>query len=94
MLLTNTINAATTIETILAGNACVCAIELCGGSADSVQFADWQSAQRKAKRLHVRKMRASGYSVPVSMPSDSKRCLSHPITRLSLRSVLGCVAVS
>ncbi len=94
MLLTNTINAATTIETILAGNACVCATELRCGSADSVQFADWQRAQRKAKRLYVRKMRASGSLVPVSMPSGSSSCLSHPITRLSLRSVLGCVVVS
>jgi hypothetical protein len=94
MLLTNTINAATTIETILAGNACVCANELRCGSADSVQFADWQRAQRKAKRLHVRKLRASGYSGPGSMPSGSLRCLAHPITRLSLRSVFGCVAVS
>jgi len=94
MLLTNTINTATTIETILAGNACVCAIELSTGSAVSDQFADWQAVPRKAKRGHVRVRRALGYTVPVSMPTGSYGCLSHPITRRSLSSVLGCVAVS
>ena len=52
MLLTNTINAAATTETILAGKAFVCANELRCKSAKSVQFADWRPLQRKAKHFH------------------------------------------
>ncbi|MEO2036571.1 MAG: hypothetical protein ABGZ35_31230 [Planctomycetaceae bacterium] len=90
MLLTNTINAATTIETILAGNACMCVIELRGRSADFVQFADWQPAHRRAKRS----MRTSGRpAAGVIRPNDLPGYSSDLVSHRSLRSVLGCVTV-
>lgn len=92
MLLTNTINAVTTIETILAGNACVCANELRCDSANSVQFADWRPVQRKAKHFH-RLMRASGYPGSESMPTGGSS-LPGPIAQRGLRSVAGHAAVS
>ena len=91
MLLTNTINAANTIETILAGNACMCVIELRGRSADFVQFADWQPAHRQAKRS----MYASGNpGLGAILPSDLPGYSGDLVSRRSLRSVPGCVTVS
>ena len=92
MLLTNTINAVTTIETILAGNACVCANELRCDSANSVQFADWRPVQRKAKHFH-RLMRVSGYPGSGSMPTGSS-LLPGSLSQRDLRSVAGHAAVS
>lgn len=95
MLLTNTINATAITETILAGNASVCAIESRDRSAASVQFADWQPAHRQAKRMQVRSMCASGYPDSGPMRPDSlPGCLGHLALRRSLRSVHGCVTVS
>lgn len=67
MLLTTTINAAITTETILAGNVCMCAIELRANSADSAQFANWQPAHRLAKHMRRRPMSVSGQSCPRSI---------------------------
>jgi len=95
MLLTNTINAEMTTETILAGNASVCAIELRVGSAVSVQFADWQPAHRQAKRTRLRTMCTSGHSCPGSIrPSSRPGCSGYLVSRRPLRNVLGCVTVS
>ncbi len=96
MLLTNTINATASIEIILGGNACVCATEPCGCSADSAQFADWQPAHPQAKRMRLRSMCASGYSDSGMSWSSSMlhRCTNHPVSKRTLRSVLGCVTVS
>ena len=67
MLLTTTINAASTIEMFLAGNVCTCAIELRADSADSAQFANWQPAHRRVKQMRQRRMIASGQSCPGSI---------------------------
>ncbi len=95
MLLTTTINAANTNETILAGNGCTCAIELRVDSASSVQFADWQPVHRQAKRTRLRPMCDSGYPGPGSiLPSSLPGCSSHVVPRHPLSTVLGCVTVS
>ncbi len=91
MLLTNTISAANTNETILAGNACMCVIELRGRSADFVQFADWQPAHRQAKRS----MCASGHPESGAiLPNDLPGYSGGLVSRRSLKRVPGCVTVS
>jgi len=95
MLLTTTINAAVTNETILTGNVCMCAIELRADSAVSVQFASWQPAHRRAKRMRLRPMCVSGQFCPgLIRPSNLSGGSSYLVSRRPLRNVLGCVTVS
>lgn len=95
MLLITTNNATATIETILAGTACVGANEPCGRSVGSVQFADWQPAHRLSKRMHMRSMCASGYpTLGLILPDSLPRCPGDAVSKRRLRSVIGCHTVS
>jgi len=92
MLLTNTINAKNSLESILTSNACLCAIELCDRSADFVQFADWQPAHRPEKHLCDRSMCDSGHAAPGSIRPSNRS--GYVVSPRSLRTMLGSVTVS
>ena len=95
MLLTNAINATNSIETILVGNACLCAIELCFRSVRFVQFADWQPLHRQMKRLDSRSMSTSGSSGTGTIcPGILPGGLGYAAPRRPLRSVHSHVVVS